>query len=147
MFKIEQTLTKDPHIVWQTLKNFDDPAYRRMDSRKRTLYISKKKFTERSKIAREMRKCVKKGRFPLRNFKLGRMRVRAGRSVKANKRFALSICLLSMKIICKTYDTSSPYQKLPIDIVPTGNFNKFSKVMFLLRVQKYYIDTYIRDTP
>ena len=27
MIKIGQTLTKDPHKVWQTLKNFDDPLF------------------------------------------------------------------------------------------------------------------------
>ena len=43
-------------------------AYRRMDSRKRTMYISKKEFTEWSKTAREKRKLCEEGQIPLAEF-------------------------------------------------------------------------------
>ena len=43
-------------------------AYRRMDSRKRTMYISKKEFTEWSKTAREKRKLCEKGQISLEEF-------------------------------------------------------------------------------
>ncbi|MGN0291443.1 MAG: DUF6076 domain-containing protein [Lachnospiraceae bacterium] len=43
-------------------------AYRRMDSRKRTMYISKKEFTEWSKTAREKRKLCEDGQISLEEF-------------------------------------------------------------------------------
>ena len=43
-------------------------AYRRMDSRKRTMYISKKEFTEWSKTAREKRKLCEDGQITLAEF-------------------------------------------------------------------------------
>lgn len=43
-------------------------AYRRMDSRKRTMYISKKEFTEWSKSAREKRKLCEDGVITLEEF-------------------------------------------------------------------------------
>ena len=43
-------------------------AYRRMDSRKRTMYISKKEFTEWSKTAREKRKLCEEGQITLAEF-------------------------------------------------------------------------------
>lgn len=43
-------------------------AYRRMDSRKRTMYISKKEFTEWSKTAREKRKLCEEGQISLEEF-------------------------------------------------------------------------------
>ncbi len=43
-------------------------AYRRMDSRKRTMYISKKEFTEWSKKAREKRKLCEEGQLSLEEF-------------------------------------------------------------------------------
>lgn len=43
-------------------------AYRRMDSRKRTMYISKKEFTEWSKTAREKRKLCEDGQITLEEF-------------------------------------------------------------------------------
>lgn len=43
-------------------------AYRRMDSRKRTMYISKKEFSEWSKTAREKRKLCEEGLITLEEF-------------------------------------------------------------------------------
>ena len=43
-------------------------AYRRMDSRKRTMYISKKEFSEWSKTAREKRKMCEEGQISLEEF-------------------------------------------------------------------------------
>ncbi len=43
-------------------------AYRRMDSRKRTMYISKKEFTKWSKEAREKRKLCEEGQLSLAEF-------------------------------------------------------------------------------
>lgn len=43
-------------------------AYRRMDSRKRTMYISKKEFTECNKTAREKRKLYEDGQSFLEGF-------------------------------------------------------------------------------
>lgn len=43
-------------------------AYRRMDSRKRTMYISKKEFTEWSKTARKKRKMCEDGKISLAEF-------------------------------------------------------------------------------
>jgi uncharacterized OB-fold protein len=43
-------------------------AYRRMDSRKRTMYISKKEFSEWSKTAREKRKLCEEGQITLEEF-------------------------------------------------------------------------------
>lgn len=43
-------------------------AYRRMDSRKRTMYISKKEFSEWSKTAREKRKLCEEGQISLEEF-------------------------------------------------------------------------------
>ncbi|WP_416741030.1 DUF6076 domain-containing protein [Agathobacter rectalis] len=43
-------------------------AYRRMDSRKRTMYIFKKEFTKWSKTAREKRKLCEEGQISLEEF-------------------------------------------------------------------------------
>lgn len=43
-------------------------AYRRMDSRKRTMYISKKEFSDWSKTARERRKMCEEGQISLEEF-------------------------------------------------------------------------------
>lgn len=59
-------------------------AYRRMDSRKRTMYISKKEFTEWSKTARESVNSAKKDRLALRNFSIGLIRASVDKTLVPN---------------------------------------------------------------
>lgn len=69
-------------------------VYRQMVSRKRIHYISKSKFTQWSKIARENANSANLDRLPLRNFRLGWMRA------NANKELAL---ITVIYIICSLF--------------------------------------------
>ena len=86
-------------------------AYRRMDSRKRTMYISKKGFTEWSKTARKKRKLCEEGQLSLGEFQAWLDGVNVGRNVKANQRFTLTLIVdklitFNQNLLFFTFSTS-----------------------------------------